>query len=265
VASDSRYQVPNLERALEILEHLLDHPDGLTLAEITATLGFPKNSVFRVTNTLLAKGYLHRDEHSRRFSLSRKLLTMGQLALADQPIVPTAIDVMQQCRDELRETVLIGTLVESEFVVMEQVLGAHPFKFSVDLGVRLTLHVSAPGKAMLAYLPENELDELLDQLPLTRFNENTITTRRGLLDELRQVRECGFALDRGEQLNGIHCVGAPVFNRHRQPVAAMWITGPADRVPKESFPVIGAKMKQFADTVSHRLGYSPEAVDGPPF
>ena len=250
---DSRYQVPNLERALVIMEYLLDYPDGLSLAEITVALGFPKNSVFRITNTLLAKGYLVKAEGTKRFSLSRKLITMGQMALADKPIVPTAIDVMQECRDEVKETVLIGTLVKSEFVVMEQVLGSHPFKFSVDLGVRLTLHVSAPGKAVLAYLPDGELDEILKEMRLVRYNEKTITTKRGLRDELRQIRECGFALDRGEQLNGIHCVGAPIFNRHRQPVAAMWITGPEDRVPKESFPDLGKTMRKYADRVTERL------------
>jgi DNA-binding IclR family transcriptional regulator len=253
VQKDSRYQVPNLERALVILEYLLDHPEGLGLAEITGALGFPKNSVFRITHTLLDRGYLTRDEDTKRFSLSRKLLTMGQLALSDKPIVPTAIDIMHACRDELQETVLIGTLVDAEFVVMEQVLGAHPFKFSVDLGVRLALHVSAPGKAMLAYLPESELARLLERITLTRFNEKTITTRSRLLEELRQIQECGFALDRGEQLHGIHCVAAPIFNRHGQAVAAMWITGPEDRVPREAFPVLGKTIRQYADHVTERL------------
>lgn len=250
---DSRYQVPNLERALVIMEHLLDHPDGLTLAELTTGLKLPKNSVFRITNTLLAHGYLNRDTSAKRFSLSRKLLKMGQMSLADKPIVPSAIDIMQECRDEIQETVLIGTLVESEFVVMEQVLGSHPFKFSIDLGVRLQIHVSAPGKAMLAYLPERELEKLLKGYRFVRYNEQTITSKRGLMEELRAIRECGFSLDRGEQLHGIHCVSAPIFNRHKRPVAAIWITGPVDRLPKEAFPDLGKTMRSYADQISEQL------------
>ncbi|TWU39710.1 IclR family transcriptional regulator [Novipirellula artificiosorum] len=250
---DSRYQVPSLERALVILERLLDHPDGLTLAELTTDLNVPKNSVFRITNTLLAHGYLNRDANAKRFSLSRKLLVMGQLSLADKPIVPAAIDIMQECRDEVQETVLIGTLVESEFVVMEQVLGSHPFKFSIDLGVRLEIHVSAPGKAMLAYLTERELAKSLKDYRFVRYNEQTITSKRGLMEELRGIRECGFGLDRGEQLHGIHCVSAPIFNRHQRPVAAIWITGPEDRIPKEAFPDLGRTMRSYADQISERL------------
>ncbi|TWT80291.1 Transcriptional regulator KdgR [Planctomycetes bacterium CA13] len=250
---DSRYQVPNLERALVIMEHLLDYPDGLTLAELTAALDVPKNSVFRITNTLLARGYLNRDASAKRFSLSRKLLIMGQMSLADKPLVPTAIDVMQECRDEVQETVLIGTLVEGEFVVMEQVLGSHPFKFSIDLGVRLSLHVSAPGKAMLAFLPEREIEKTIKGYRFVRYNEQTITSKRALMDELRGIRECGFGLDRGEQLHGIHCVSAPIFSRHKRPVAAIWITGPADRVPNEAFPNLGRTMRSYADRISERL------------
>lgn len=250
---DSRYQVPNLERALTILEYLQEYPDGLSLAELTAALGFPKNSIFRISNTLLAKGYLIRDGESKRFSLSRKLITMGHRILADKPIVPAAIDSMRACRDEVRETVLLGTLAGPEFVVLEQVLGSHPFKFSVDLGVRLPLHASAPAKATLAYLASGELDEILSQIKFLRYNEQTITSRRKLLEELNQVRECGFALDRGEQIHAIHCVAAPIFNRHGRCVAAMWMTGPADRVPAEAFPDLGRILRRYADQVTTRL------------
>jgi DNA-binding IclR family transcriptional regulator len=251
---ESRYSVPNLERALEILEHLVNFPEGLSLMELTQALEFPKNSVFRITTTLLNKGYLVRDGENKRFTLSSKLLTLGHRALSEKPLVPLAIDLMHECRDALKETVLIGTLVETECVVLEQVLGSHPFKFSIDLGIRIPLHVSAPGKALLAYLPEKELQSVLDRIKLARFNEKTITTKHALQVELRHVRECGYALDRGEQLQGIHCVAAPVFNQHRYPVAAIWTTGPIDRLPSESFAKVGAVMREYADRISARLG-----------
>jgi len=126
LSANARYRVPNLERALTILEHLIQHPDGLGVSELTDQLGFPKNSVFRVTMTLLHHGYLRRDEQ-KRFSVSSKLLAMGCSTLSEEPLVPAALDIMQQCRDTLQETVLIGTLVGNEGVVMEQVLGTHPF------------------------------------------------------------------------------------------------------------------------------------------
>ena len=260
VARDgSKYKVPNLERALATLELLVAHPTGLTLTEITQALGCPKNSVFRVTMTLAARGYLLRDEASKRFTVSRKLLAMGHQTLSDKPIVPTAIDVMGACRDMVKETVLIGTLVENHCIVLEQVLGTYPFKFSVDVGTRLNLHVSAPGKVMLAHLPERERNRVIAQITLTRFNERTITSKKTLRTELRTVRESGFALDRAEQLHGIVCVAAPVFNRHGHPVAAIWCTGPSDRLTEDMFSTTGRVVRTHADIVSARLGFGEAA------
>jgi DNA-binding IclR family transcriptional regulator len=256
--SVSRYQVPNLERALTVLEVLAERDErGMKLAELTRELGYPKNSVFRVTMTLLDRGYIIRDEQTKAFRLSRKMLSMGHQMLSEIPIVPTAIDLMRRCRDEVKETVLIGTLLETSFTVLEQVLGTHPFKFSVDLGTRLHLHVSAPGKALLAYLPELERDRILNQLDLVRFNERTITTLRGMQAELTAIRECGFAIDREEQLKGIVCVGAPVLDRNGYPIAAIWITGPADRLPQSTYPKMGETMRSYAQAISAKFGHEP--------
>jgi DNA-binding IclR family transcriptional regulator len=250
----SRYMVPNLERALIIIEYLLDYPDGLGLAELTAGLKFPKNSIFRIAMTLLEKGYLERDEDVKRFKVSRKFLAIGHRVLSDKPIIPLALDIMRECRDVVKESVFIGTLVENEGVVMEQVLGSHPFKFTIDPGMRFKLHVAAPGKALLAYLPEGERESLISRLNLVRFNERTITTRKGLRAELTRVRESGFALDRGEELHGIVCVGAPVFNQHGYPVAAIWTTGPEDRIDETSYSKMGNIIRAHADRISQRLG-----------
>ncbi|MDY7107437.1 MAG: IclR family transcriptional regulator [Planctomycetota bacterium] len=251
----STYRVPNLDRALSVLELLADHPGGLKLAEITRELRCPKNSVFRVTMTLLDRGYVSREARTKVFRLSRRLLTLGHEMLSEKPIVPTALDIMRECRDEVRETVLIGTIVQTSCVVLEQVLGTHPFKFSVDLGTRLHLHVSAPGKALLAHLPEHEREALLGRLEMVRFNERTITSRRALRTELKGVRECGFSLDRAEQLRGIVCVGAPVLDRHGYPIAAIWTTGPSDRLSEDQYAEVGDIIRRHARAISAEFGY----------
>jgi DNA-binding IclR family transcriptional regulator len=251
----SKYRVPNLDRALSILELLGRRPDGLRLADITRELGYSKNSVYRVTLTLLDRGYVQRDEHTKAFTLSRRLLALGHEQLSDKPIVPTAIGYMRECRDAVMESVLIGTLVERSFVVLEQVLGTHPFKFSVDLGTRLHLHVSAPGKAYLAYLPDAECEAILKDIEFVRFNERTITSIRDFRTELRSVRECGFAIDRAEQLHGIACVGAPILDQHAYPIAAIWTTGPTDRLAEGKYAEVGATIRTYARMISAEFGY----------
>jgi DNA-binding IclR family transcriptional regulator len=245
-----------------MLELLLDHPQGLQQSEIAAALRCSKTSVFRIGMTLLEHGYLVRDAESKAFSLSRKLVAMGSRVVAEEDLLTLSVDVLKSLRDRLRETVLIGTNVENELVVLGQALGSHPFKFSVDLGTRLPLHTAAPGKAILAFLPSGEREAIVSRLPFTRYTRRTITDAAEFLRELAEVRALGYALDRGEQLTGIHCVAAPVFNRHGYPVAAVWTTGPTDRLRETDLAAAGTMMAAQAGAISKRLGYGLLARNG---
>lgn len=251
---DSRYSVPNLERALVIMEYLIDQPKGMGITELTEELQFSKNSVFRITTTLLNHGYLIRDAQ-KRFRISKKLLAMGCKTIGESHFMEFSLDVMRECRDELKETILIGTMIENQGVVMEQVLGSHPFKFSLDLGMRLPVHCAAPCKAMMAFMPKSEQELILKEAVFTKHNENTITTPAAFLQELRVVKECGYALDRAEQLKGIHCIAAPIFDQYGKPIASIWTTGPSEHLPESNFSEFGEIMKKYAQQISYRMGY----------
>lgn len=251
----SRYKVPNLERGLKILEHLLDHPEGLQQSEIAAHLGYSKSSVFRIIMTLVEFGYLDRDEKTKSLMLTRKLLAMGNRTLVEKDLMATSIDVLNKLRDIVKETVLIGTLVDNEMIVLGQVLGSHPFKFSIDIGSRLPLHTCAPAKAMLALLPPEECRQIVKSIEFVQYTPTTLASPQAFLKELDEVRATGYALDRGEQLTGILCVAAAIRNRHGYPIAAIWTTGPTDRVKERDLPEISAAVMAHAQAISARLGY----------
>ncbi len=251
----ARYHVPNLDRALMILELLAKCPHGVGMSDIARELSLPKNSVFRIVSTLHSHGYLTREDDDKTYRLSRKLLSLGYAAVDEHNLVEKSLDVMREIRDELDETTLIGLLVGSQGVVIEQVPSNQPVKVLVRVGHHFPLHTAAPGKSLMAALPEAELEALLRQLTLTKFNENTITSRRALRDELAEARSLGYAVDRGEEMDDLRCVAAPVLNHRGYPLAAIWITGPASRVHVQEFPQIGALLREKAAVVSSRFGY----------
>jgi DNA-binding IclR family transcriptional regulator len=250
----SKYKVPNLERALLVIDLLAEHSEGLTQSEISSRLGLANSSIFRITMTLLEYGYLHRND-TKHFTLTGKFLTIGHKALHEDNLIVNALDIMRELRDKIKETILIGTIIDCEGVVLEQVLGSHPFKFSIDKGTRISLHCSAPGKAMLAFLPESECENIIMNMPFKKFNSKTIIEPDMFRKELDVVRKCGYGLDQGEELTGIHCIGAPVFNKYGYPIAAIWTTGPADRLEKKQFEAVGMQIKKYAMIISERLGY----------
>ena len=111
-------------------------------------------------------------------------------------------------------------------------------------GKPFDLHCSAPGKAIMAYLPNTVRDRYLSYMEFTRYNARTITTRDAYLEELEKVRKLGYAMDNEEELNGVICIGAPIFNYTGYPCGAIWISGPKDRLSKEVVRVSGGLYKE---------------------
>ena len=251
-----RYIVPILERALIILEALAKAPRGMGISELSRELGMPKNSVFRILTTLYSSGYLQRDEEGRIYSLSRKILALGYEALDDLSLVDKSLDVMRELRDETGETVLVGTLVADHGVVLELVPSSQPIKFLVDVGARFPLHTAAPAKAMLAFLPERDLEAQVKRIVFRKFTLSTITSAVAFRRVLDEVRASGMAFDREEEMESLHCVAAPIFDHRGYPVAAIWITGPSYRFREEDFPRLGRKVRQAAERISARFGHN---------
>jgi DNA-binding IclR family transcriptional regulator len=250
----SRHSVPNLERALVLLETLSARPGGETLSRLAEELRLPKNAVYRITTTLLNHGYLERDG-GRRLRLTRKLLTVARAALGETRLAETALPLMRGLRDDLRLSVFLGTRVGTEGAFLDQAPGGTPFQLTIEPGSRFLLHCSAPGKALLAFLPAAEIEDVLGRLPLRRFNPRTLATPGALRAELAAARRRGWAVDRAEQYEGIHCVAAPVFNQAGDPAAAIWTSSTPDYLPAARFPAFGRKVKACADAISRALGH----------
>ncbi|MFA6294537.1 MAG: IclR family transcriptional regulator [Victivallales bacterium] len=255
--SRSRYQVPNLERALSIMEHLASRPECSTMAEIARTLKYPNNSVFRIVSTLEDLGYLAKETEGNNYSLTRKLLSLGYQALIESSLIEKSLDVLRSMRDDTGETALIGALLEGEGVVLEQILSREAVKFMVTPGARFNLHTAAPGKAILAFLDEKERERQIALIKFKKFNSQTITSAECFREELQNVRKSGFATDLGEEASGIICAAAPVFDYRGSPVASIWITGPEFRLKKKGFDKICKIVESRASCLSERMGYSP--------
>jgi DNA-binding IclR family transcriptional regulator len=250
------YQVPALDRALSILELLAQHTGGMRMREIADHLELPANSVFRITGVLEERGYLLRESGDMRYRLSRKLLSLGYKAIGEDRLLEHALPVMRRLRDDTGETVLIGVRADLEGVVVEQVGSTQPVKFLVDPGTRFPLHTSAPGKCLVGFLPPDERKRLLAQMKFPRFTPRSHTARKPYETDLVGVLKRGYAIDHAEEIDGIHCVGAPIFNHRGHPLAAIWVTGPGFRFPKTAFPRIGQLVIAAAQTISHGFGYN---------
>ncbi len=252
-SAEASLQVPALQRGLALLEHLAALPGGATLSELGAALNLSPTSVFRLAGALEELGYLQRDEKTKRFVVTQKLLLLGQPHSGNRSLVECAVEPMRRVLAATGETTQLCCHTEGFCVVIEQLPALHPFKYIVDLGSRPPAHCCAPGKAMLAFLPEDELEAILPRIRFERHTAHTITNRRALLVELERIRACGYGLDRGEHFDGIHCVAAPLLDRHGHAIAAITIAGPATRIPESRFEEIGHLIIDAANDATRRF------------
>jgi len=250
---DSATFSPGVDRALEILERLGSAAGGLTLSELSAQLGFPKNAVFRITNTLKARGYLARDEKTLRFRLTDKLLRVSQPRVERKGLIEVSMDAMRALRDQCRETVQIGRRFGDEGVILEQVEGLHPLRISVDAGLRFPLYNNGPGKLLLAFMPDAQRAATLKRLTLTPSTPRTITDKQDLVRECDRIREQGYSVDYAEADEGIHCIAAPIFDPEGALIATLWISAPSRRLPKSMFAEAAVSVKRAGEAISEKL------------
>ena len=250
---NEKYIIPNLWRAIDLFEHLAEHPERQTISEIAETLELPTNSVFRILRTLTARGYIV--QKNKTYEISSKLFALGAKAIAEDTLFEKMTPVMKELRDELHETILLGKLSGNQGVILEQVPGLYPVKVVVEVGYNFPLHCSAPGKAVLAFLPEQERDSLIESCNFEKYTEKTITDKASFIEELQKVRTEGFAYDMEEADLDVRCIGAPIMNIKNYPVAAVWLTGPASRLSAERCSEYAEILKQTCIEASQSIGF----------
>jgi len=250
--NDSGFSTPSLDRALAVLECLGRHPGGLTLSKIAEELALSLNFVYRVTRALTAHGYVHRDT-DKRFRVGVKLLALCQPVHDDVPLTEAAMPALRWLSDQSGEVAHLGIIADTEGIVIERVVGTQPIKFYIERGTRFPLHTSAPGKAMLAFMPEPQREALLERMTLKRYTSRTITSRSEFRKALEEVREQGWASDFGEHIEGHHCLGAAILDGEQVPVAGLWITGPSQWLTVERVAKLAPLMTRAARMASEDL------------
>lgn len=244
--SDPVASVPALQRGLALLQELATRPHGASQTELAAILKLPQTTVHRLAFALEKLGYVQKNLVNRTWRVTQKLLLLGQPHSGGRSLIEAALPSMRGILEVTNETTQLCVLAESQCVIIEQLPSKHPFKYFVDLGSRAPAQCCAPGKAMLAFLPESQLSRVIGQLSFSAYTKNSIRSKAHLLRELEVVRASGFAVDRAEHFEGIHCVAAPLLDLHGSPFGAITIAGPSSRIPESKFEPWGDVIREAA-------------------
>jgi DNA-binding IclR family transcriptional regulator len=253
--------VPVLRRALEILELLAASRNGLSLPEVSRTLAMPKSSAHKVLITLLREGYVNRSQRTAKFSLGYKLFTLANQALDALRIREVAIPPMRQLMLQTHLTVHMAILERFEAILLAKIVPPGLSSVSTWIGRRMEVHCTGVGKALIAYLAEQDLEELLQSRVFARHNDNTIVSPKRLRLELETVRKNGYSIDDEEDELGMRCLGAPILAEDGQLLAAVSIAGTVAQVNDENRRDLTAKLLRTAAVIAKSISEEgPSAV-----
>ena len=250
--------VPNLIRGLVALEQLATHPQGLLAAELARLLSAPKNSMGRILSAMMELGFVMKGPADNRYRVTRKLLHLGSASLGERHLVSESIEEMYAVRDRLNETVLLNIPMGDHGITLEQVPPRLPIHIRVEPGSRFELFNTAPGKLFLALMPDRAARAYLARTPPAKSTPHTLG-RTALLKQLPAIREQGYAVDRGEALEGSNCFSAPLRDGNGTCIGALTVTGFSATVNEARGPAIAEALTAAAERISRRLGWSGDA------
>jgi IclR family transcriptional regulator, acetate operon repressor len=245
--------VGTLERGLAILQFFKSVPEA-SVAEVATALDLSRSTTYRIAERLRDLGFLETNSTTARWRLGRETVQLGVAALQSTDLMRIAPHILLGLLEGTREAVNLAVFDTDSMVLVYREQGPQSVTISSRLGSRRPMHASGLGKAYLAALRPEERHSLIERLDLKRFTPETVVNKAAFERGLIEIQKRGFADDRREFEQTLACCAAAVFDHRAVPVAAISVSGPADRILAK-FDRVGAEVSAAARAISERLGY----------
>lgn len=254
VENSARSGVQALNRALDILEALALRPNGMRLAELSAHVGLHKSTVYRLVHTLAARNYVQVTESGCR--LGFQVAELASRLLNSLELKTEAAPILRSLCQRTGFVVHLATLDDGEVVYLDKIESVQSIRMYSEIGRRAPFHCTALGKVLVAWKREEDVLRLIERYGLPAKTRNTITDPQRFQQEIRWVREMGYAIDDCEHEEGIRCVGAPIRDYRNDVIAAVSVTGPMGQLTLEVAHEVATHVVAAALEISKRMGFA---------
>ncbi len=247
------YSVPSVEKCFLILELFQDASSQLSLSEILKATRIQKTTAFRILSTLERFGYVGKDAGTGKYQPALRLFELSARLLSSRGILTMIRPHLEALQARFSETVCLALRKNDRVIYTSIVESSLSLRMVATIGSLAPFHASALGKSIAAHLPESELQQLVFSQPLPRYTQKTITDAKQLSDEYRLVREQGYAEDYEEVEDGASCVGSAIFGYMGDPLGAISISGPTNRMRAQRTEMLAA-ITAAAGEISGKIG-----------
>lgn len=246
--------VKSAKTVFDLVEALVDL-DGATVTELSNEIDRPTSTVHDYLQTLENEDYVVRE--GKGYHISARFLELGTKRRQQMPLYQTAKPEMKKLASKTGEHASLMTEENGLGVLLYTAKGENAVKVNTFGGARSKLHMTGPGKAILAHLSEERRDEIFNEHGLSPRTDNTITSRKVLKEELEQIREQGYATDDQEMFDGMRAVAAPLLRPDGQVLGSISVYGPVNRLDKDRFSErIPQNVLQTANVIQVNMTYA---------
>lgn len=246
--------VKAVERALDVLSCFSLEVPELSLIEICTQTGLPKATVHRFLATLMQADFIIQDPETSMYRLGCKLIVMGAIAQSQISYLKKAEPIFRKLITDIDESVAVASLDGDHHVCTLVVEPERPVKVTTTVGVRRPCYFGSAGLVLLAYQPDNILDEILPSDKLEAFTVWSTTDPVEYRRRLRSVHDHGYAIEKGEAFPDVTALAAPIFDHRGKIVAAAAIVAPTHRVPDDRITVLLKKLLEATNQISREIG-----------
>lgn len=246
--------VHSLGKAMELLDLLLERRRPMSLGELAEASGYPKSTVYALLSSMRAYSYVEQRSDGRYY-LGIRMYECGRAVGAEWDISSLAKPYLERLAEDTGATAVLTYIEHGHIINLEQFAGRSGVQVLSEMGTRLPLHATAQGKLWLSLCRETDAAARLNARSLQAFTPHTLTTAGALLDQLRLIRQNGYAVENGEYKIGLRAVSAPVYDRDRLPRYAVGVVGLFRHINSREFEDAIRAVTACAGQLSAALGY----------
>lgn len=237
-------------KALEVLDSVAAVGGPVRFSDLLADSPFPKATLYRLLQTLTHQNMLSYDPMRQTYSLGMRLVRLAHTAWAQSSLAPLARPHLDRLSSALGETIHLAQLDQGQVLYVDKRNAAQPVEMFSSAGKVGPAYCTGVGKAMMAFLPDDALQQAMVRQSFHRFTPHTYTTPEELSAELEAIRARGFAFDREEHEPGIICVAAPILSDRGRAIGAISITSTLMRTSLHSLEQLAPQLMDVAGHIA---------------
>lgn len=258
--NEEKYLMKTVQKAIHVLRAFSIEEKRLSLTEINKKTKIGNSSLQRILYTLCKEGLLQKSEEDKRYQLSMDFVFFSELVKRSSNLISVAEPIIQDINSSTTENVSVSILENNKRKCIASTGTKHELAALTYVGQLSPLYAGASAKVFLAYFSETYLEKYLNELTLEPITENTIISKKVLIEELNKIKEKGYAISYEERVKGAVSISSPIFDPLMNIIATLTILIPTVRIDDYNIESLISSIVSGSNEITEKLNVTNKSI-----